>query len=151
MKKHSLSKPCATAGLSLIELSIALAIVGILAGVAYPSYARYVVRNSRVAAQNEVSELSSVQEKIFLNSNAYSGNMNTPYDGTANGGLGKTSGQTGDGKYALAVVSTGQSYTITATPAAGTTQASDGSFSIASTGARTCGTPTPSWCVNNAW
>ena len=151
MTRQSLSKRRAATGFSLIELMVALVIVGILVAVAYPSYQRYLVRNTRVAAQIQVSQLSSMQENIFLNSNAYSGNMTTPYDGTANGGLGVTSGGTDDGKYTLTVVSAGQSYTITATPVAGTSQASDGAFSIASTGARTCGAPTPSWCTNGVW
>lgn len=146
-----MSKPAATAGFTLIELMIAMVIIGILVAVGYPSYTQYIVRNSRAAAQVEVSELSSMQEKIFLNSNAYSANMSTAYAGTAAGGLGKTSGKTDDGKYTLSIVATGQSYTITATPVTGAMQASDGAFSIASTGARTCGTPTPSWCKNGVW
>lgn len=141
----------ATGGFTLIELVITVMVVAILVAVAFPSYQRYVVRMSRVAAQNELTELSSMQEKIFLNANAYTGNISTAYDGTANGGLGKASGTTDDAKYTLSVVSTGQTYTLTATPVAGTSQASDGVFSISSTGARTCGTPVPSWCTNGVW
>lgn len=138
-------------GFSLIELLIAMAVVGILSAIAYPSYVQYVVRGSRAAAQIEIQELSSMQEKIYLNANAYSANISAAYAGTASGGLGKTSGKTDDSKYTLSVVSTGQSYTITATPVAGTAQASDGSFSISSDGSKTCGIPTPSWCVNSSW
>ena len=136
-------------GFSLIELVIALTVLGIVTAVAYPSYMQHLVKSSRSAAQNEVQELSSMQEKIYLNANAYTANMTTAYNGTNTGGLGKTSGRTEDGKYTLSVVSAGQSYTITATPVAGTRQASDGAFSIASTGARTCTHPT--WCPSGSW
>ena len=138
-------------GFTLTEIVIVVVIVAILAAIALPSYQRYVIKASRVAAQNEVSELSSMQEKIFLNSNAYTVNLATAYDGTAAGGLGKTTQQTTDGKYTLALTGNAQSYTLTATPVAGTPQASDGAFSIASTGAKACGTPTPSWCTNGTW
>jgi type IV pilus assembly protein PilE len=139
-------------GLTLIELMIALAIVGVLAAIAYPSYRDHIVRASRVAAQGELLELSSIQEKIYLNSNAYSADVTAAYNGTAAGGLGKTSGKSDDGKYAIALSAvTGQSYTLTATPVAGTPQASDGAFSISSTGARTCSTPAPAWCKNGVW
>lgn len=140
----------ASAGLSLIELLVALAIVAILTAIAYPSYRDYVIRSSRTAAQNELVELSSIQEKIYLNSNAYSSSITAAYTGTAAGGLGKTSGTSDDGKYTLTVASPGQSYTISATPVAGSTQQNDGAFSISSNGTRSC-TPTPKWCQNSTW
>lgn len=151
MKSRPSSKRGAAAGFTLIELMIALVVIALLAAIGYPGYLRHVTSSSRAAAQTEVSELASMQEKIFLNSNAYTGDMTTAYNGTAAGGLGKTSGKTDDGKYTLAfTVSTAQSYTITATPVAGTSQAGDGAFSIASTGARTCSTSS-SWCKTGIW
>jgi len=151
MKNLTLSKRGATTGFSLLELMIALAIVALLTAIAYPSYLRHITSSSRAAAQTEVGELSGMQERIYLNANAYTTSLTADYDGTATGGLGKTSGTTDDGKYTLAfTVSTAQSYTITATPVAGTTQAGDGAFSITSGGARTCDTPS-SWCKNGVW
>jgi len=158
VKNRPLSKPGATTGFTLIELMIALAVVAILTAIGYPSYLRYVVSSNRAAAQTEVGVLSSMQEKIFLNSNAYTGNMTTAYDGKATGGLGKTTGKTDDGKYTLTVVlavpsgacPAGECYTITATPVAGTSQAGDGAFSITSGGARTCDN-TKDWCKTGIW
>ena len=145
------SAPPAAAGFTLIEILIALALVAILTTVAYPSYRDYVVRSSRSAAQTELLELSSVQEKISLNANAYSGDVAAAYNGTATGGLGKTSGRTDDGKYALALAGVGQTYTLTATPVGGTTQQNDGAFSIGSDGSRACVAPAAKWCVNGGW
>lgn len=138
-------------GFTLIELLIAVAVAALLVFIAYPSYVQYLVRGSRAAAQNELQELAGTQEKIYLNANGYTANLSAAYDGTLAGGLGKTSGNTTDRRYALSLVSAGQSYTITATPAPGTPQASDGSFSIASDGTKACGTPVPSWCANGSW
>lgn len=141
----------ANRGFSLIELLITLAVLGIVIAVALPSYRDHVVRSSRAAAQTELVELAAVQEKIYLNSNAYTASVTAPYNGTDTGGLGKTSGTTADAKYALTLVRAGQSYTLTATPVAGSTQQNDGAFSIASNGVRACVEPPASWCVKGAW
>jgi type IV pilus assembly protein PilE len=129
-------------GFSLIELMVAVVIVGILTAIAVPSYQSLTIKASRAAAQTELLELASLQEKIYLNSNAYTADMITAYNGTsAGGGLGKTSRLTTDGKYTLAFTGVpAQTYTITATPVAGTTQAGDGNLSISENGQRLWGT-----------
>lgn len=137
-------------GFTLIEIMIALVLLSILVAIAYPSYRDYVIRASRAAAQEEVLQLSSVQEKIYLNSNGYSNDVTGAYNGNATGGLGKTSGRTSDAKYDLSMVAAGQSYILTATPVAGSMQQNDGAFSVASDGTRTCTTPSR-WCVNSTW
>lgn len=123
-------------GFSLIELLVAVVIVGILAAIAMPSYRNYVVRGSRAAAQTELLEMASLQEKIYLNSNAYTASVTAAYNGTTAGGLGRTSGQTPDGKYTLVLSGVGQTYTLTATPVAGSTQVGDGCLTIRENGLR---------------
>ena len=145
------TRPARNLGFTLIEVVLAVALIAILAAVAFPSYREYVIRSSRSAAQAELVELSSVQEKIYLNSNGYTGNVTSGYNGTSAGGLGKTDGTTADRKYVLSLALAGQSYTLTATPVVGSTQANDGTFSIASDGSRTCAAPTPKWCTNAVW
>ncbi|HEX2830949.1 MAG TPA: type IV pilin protein [Burkholderiales bacterium] len=139
------------AGFTLIELLVVVAVVALLATIAYPSYRDHIRKSSRVAAQQELLELSAMQEKIYLNSNAFTSKLTNAYDGTTSGGLGKTGGKSTDGRYTLALTATAQSYTLSATPVAGTQQDGDGAFQLASTGTRTCPDPAPTWCKNGIW
>ena len=130
-------------GFTLIELMIVVAVIGILAAIAVPSYRSYVVRAARVEAQTELLELASLQEKIFLNSNSYAYSVTNPYNGTsaAGAGLGRASGQTTDGRYALSLDNTAggaptQTFVLTATPVAGSTQVGDGNLSVSESGRR---------------
>src|SRR5687767_15240544 len=107
--------------------------------VALPSYRAHLVKQSRSAAQSELIEIASMQEKIYLNSNAYTTNLAGNYTGVATGGLGRTTSKTNDGKYDLALVgAAANSYTLTATPVSGSSQASDGVITLNSNGTRTC-------------
>ncbi len=127
-------------GFTLIELMVTVVIIGILAAIAIPNYQNYVIRSSRSAAQAELLQLAGLQEKIFLNSNAYASSVTAAYNGTSAGGLGVTSGKSTDSKYTYSIVSPGQTFTITATPVAGTTQANDGNLSISENGQKLWGT-----------
>ena len=152
-------------GFTLIELMITVAIIGVLAAVALPSYRQYIVRAARIEAQTELLELASLQEKIFLNSNAYACSVTAAYNGTSGptpsacpagtSGLGRTSGTTKDGKYTLSLVDGGgtvltapaPTFVLLATPTAGGTQVGDGSMSVSENGRRAC---TPSCGPNGA-
>ena len=124
-------------GFSLIELMVVVIIVGILAAIALPSYQNYVIRGARSAAEADLLDLASLQEKIYLNSNAYTASVTAAYDGNAStGGLGRASGQTTNGKYALALSGVGQTFKLTATPVAGTSQVGDGCLTIEENGLR---------------
>jgi len=126
-------------GFSLIELMIAMAVIGILTAVAWPSYQNYVIRSSRQAAQTELLQLANLQEKIYLNANSYAVSITAAYNGREDGGLGKTNGTTDDGKYALTITPNAtptQTFLITATPVGGSTQAGDGTITISSDGTR---------------
>ena len=72
-------------GFTLVELMIVVVIIGILTAIAIPGYSSYRVKSARAAAQTELLQLASLQEKIYLNANAYSPNITTAYDGNATG------------------------------------------------------------------
>jgi len=58
-------------GFTLIELMIAIAIIGILAAVALPAYSDYVIRAKRVEATGLLLELSSFMERFFTENGQY--------------------------------------------------------------------------------
>jgi type IV pilus assembly protein PilE len=137
MSTMQAAAPRRAAGFTLIELMIVVAIVAILSAIAIPSYTNYVVRSSRSAAQSELLDLAAAQERIFLNSGAYTSSVTGAYTGLSTGGLGITSGKTKDGRYTLSVALTGTVfYTLTAAPVAGTGQAGDGNITMTSAGTR---------------
>ena len=129
-------------GFTLIELMITVAVIGILAAIAVPSYVRYTIRSSRQAVQSELVVLASIQEKIYLNSNAYASSVTTAYNGSSTGGLGVPTGKSRDGKYTFSVTAASATYTLTATPVVGSSQSADGALTINAAENRTWGTVT---------
>lgn len=59
------------AGFTLIELMIAVAIVGILAAIAVPNYSEYVKRASRVEATAALLDAANKQEQYFVDNREY--------------------------------------------------------------------------------
>jgi type IV pilus assembly protein PilE len=119
-----------------------LGIIAILTAISYPVYKQHIIRGNREAAKSELVQIAAQQEKIYLNSDAYTSSITTAYTGASTGGLGFTSGKTSNGKYTLSIVTAAQTYTVTATPVSGTVQATDGNLTVASDGTRTWGTTT---------
>lgn len=60
-------------GFSLIELMIALVIMGILASIAYPSYLSELTKSRRAEAQVALLDLSTRMEQYYAEHNTYAG------------------------------------------------------------------------------
>lgn len=95
-------------GFSLIELMIVVAIVGILAGIAYPSYQNYVLRSGRADGQAKLMEIMQAQERFHSQNQTYVVNL-----GAGGLGYGVAAG--------AAVQSDERRYNITAAACGGTT------------------------------
>lgn len=59
------------AGITLIELLVVVAIIGILAAIAYPSYQRYVARTHRDAALACLSQEAQFMERFYTSKLTY--------------------------------------------------------------------------------
>jgi type IV pilus assembly protein PilE len=128
-------------GVTLMELLTVIMILGILAGIAVPTYRTYLVRSQRAEAKIALLQLQTAQEKFYLQNNQYTDDITT----ASPNGLGLLA-TTETGKYDVAVVlaadangTANQRFTATATPAAGGGQTDDtrcGSFSIDERGTR---------------
>lgn len=99
-------------GFTLIEVMITVAIVGILAAVAYPNYTEHVKKSARAEAITALIDAANRQEQFFVDNHDYTTVL-------ANLGL---EAETETGLYELTIVSVANSreFTITATGVSGT-------------------------------
>lgn len=65
----------ASRGLTLLELMIALAVVGLLASLAYPSYAAQLRKARRAEAQQVLMDAALRQHQILLDTRAYAATL----------------------------------------------------------------------------
>ena len=121
-------------GFTLIEVMIAVVIIGILASIAYPSYTQYVTRTYRDSAKACLSEYAHAMERRYSTKLSYEGE--TPK-------LECASASSLDSRYKIEVTTITQStFTVTAkpTPLQEAKETQCGTMSIDQKGKRTAET-----------
>ncbi len=106
-------------GFTLVELLIAVAIVAILAAIAYPSYRNQIERSRRVDAQTVLMQAAQFMERIYTENGCY--NPDASCAGTATTGVtmpySKSPIDGNEAYYAIAVTALARnSFELRATP-----------------------------------
>ena len=122
-------------GFTLIEILVALAIVGIIAAIALPSYQESRLRAGRADGKTALMQVASDQERFYSNNFTYSTNalpLATPAQATVT---------SRDGHYVVSVAACSGTtiatcFIATATPQGGQTQDDCGNLTITSSGIR---------------
>ena len=96
------------AGITLIELLVVMVIIGVLAGVAMPSYLTHIAKTNRGAAKACLSEYAQFMERYYTTNLTYVGAVPSP-------GCRLESGM--NQRYTFTTSNLGaKTYTLTATP-----------------------------------
>jgi len=104
-------------GFTLIELMIAVVIIGILASVAYPSYQDSVRQSRRADAKSALIGLQLNIEKSRANQTSYANALPFALGGTIN---------SPDGNYTITIdAASANAFQVTAAPVVGSDQAND--------------------------
>lgn len=127
------------AGFTLIELMIVVAVIGILAGIAYPSYKEYIMKSRRSDAKSALMSLQMAQEKYRANCTQYATAIGNAYSCTAGNFTLIGSTTSPDGYYATSIVAANATtYSLRAARVAASLQNGDkcGDFQINQSGAK---------------
>ncbi len=147
MKNRNRTDKRNAAGFSLIEVMIAVAVVGIAASIAVPNYRQFVLRSNRAEGKTLLLEAAARQERFFADNGTYTVTAVRPA-GCAPPlcGLNLATANSENGKYTLAVAAPtlacpiSTCFSVSITPVAGSGQTEDTaclSYTVDSLGQKT--------------
>lgn len=128
--KTSVTAPVHRQGFTLMELMITVAIIGILAAIAYPSYTEYVRRGQRAEARTVLLEATQFMQRFYAS--------NDRYDTATLPAALQRSPANGTQLYAIGIAAgaTRTAYTLQAVPQNSMSADKCGTFTITSVGQR---------------
>ena len=123
-QQSSMQTTVSQRGFTLVEVMIVVAILGVLAAIAYPNYQQYVIKTKRTDMMSEMHNIASQVQSRKLVEGSYSNALVT--------GLGGDFPKQGDALYTISFTPNPltSEWRIIATPKAGSQMASDGTLSL---------------------
>ena len=123
-RKQSLSASTSQSGFTLVEIMIVVAIIAILAAIAFPNYQQYVIKTKRTDAMSEMQNIASQLESRKLAQGTYSNALIT--------GLGGNFPRQGPTLYVITFSPNPltSEWVITAIPQANTQVTNDGTLTL---------------------
>ena len=119
-------------GFTLIELMITVAVVAILAGVAYPSYLGMISKGRRADAKSAMLDVAQRMERFYTE--------RSTYVGASLGATGIHAATSAQGHYTLAITAqTASAFTLTATPTGAQAGDACGTYGYNQAGAKSVG------------
>lgn len=135
-------------GFTLIELMVTVAIIGIIAGIAYPSYLKSMQKGRRADAKGAITQASQALERCYSTYGTYN-SANCPEVSALTAGFTSPKGY-----YTLSATENGTSYTVSATAVSGGLQAKDTGctvMNLSSTGLQSSGSTSSTTDSGSCW